>query len=381
MQRGLTAKFISEIDRAGRFHDARGTGLFLIVGPHGRSKSFGQRVVIHGIRRDIGLGSVRWLSLTEARAIALENWKIARRGGDPLAGDRAAPTFAEAVEAVIAAKRDGWRDDRSEQQWRASLTEYAMPRLGDKRVDQIKTADVLAVLQPHWHDKATTMQRVRQRISAIMKYAIANGYRGDDPAGPALQAALPKNGRRQTHLKALAYSEVAAAIARIRASGAWPGVALALEFAILTAARSGEVRGATWAEFDIDAATWTVPGERIKGGIEHRVPLSGRALEILAEARPLSGGVGLVFPSMRGGMVPGQSFVPLLRDVGVDATAHGFRSSFRDWAAECTNAPREVCEAALAHINSDRVEAAYRRSDLFDRRRALMLEWADYISR
>ena len=284
----------------------------------------------------------------------------------------------KAAELVIATQRAGWRDNRSEAQWRSSLRAYVYPRFGDRRVDQIKTADVLAVLQPHWHEKFTTMKRVRQRIGAVMKWSIAQGYRGDDPAGPELTAALPKNGRRKEHLKALPHGEVGAALASIRATGACPALKFAVEFAVLTAARSGEVRGATWNEINLDAATWSVPAERIKAGVEHRVPLSGRALEILGEARDLSGGAGLVFPSMRGGKIAGQAFMSLLQDAGVDATAHGFRSSFRDWCGE-TGKPRELAEAALAHTLPT-VEAAYARSNLFERRRALMQSWADYLS-
>ena len=222
------------------------------------------------------------------------------------------------------------------------------------------------------------MKRVRQRIGAVMKWSIAQGYRGDDPAGPELTAALPKNGRRKEHLKALPHGEVGAALASIRATGACPALKFAVEFAVLTAARSGEVRGAIWDEINLDAATWSVPAERIKSGVEHRVPLSGRALEILGEARDLSGGAGLVFPTMRGGKIAGQAFMSLLQDAGVDATAHGFRSSFRDWCGE-TGKLRELAEAALAHT-LPAVEAAYARSNLFERRRALMQSWADYLS-
>ena len=320
MKHGLTAKFITEVTRAGKYHDGRGAGLFLAVGPKGRSKSFVQRVVIHGVRRDIGLGSCRWLSLTEARATALENWKVARRGGDPVGSRRSVPTFAEAAELVIAANVGSWRDTRSEGQWRASLRDYVFPRLGDRRVDQIKAADVLAVLQPHWHGKATTMNRVRQRISAVMKFSIAKGYRGDDPAGPELTAALPRNGKIKEHLKALPHGEVGAALVAVRALNASRPAKLAFEFAVLTAARSGEVRGATWDEINMDDATWTVPAVRIKGGKEHRVPLSGRALEILAEARDLGGDAGLVFPPVRGGKIGVQAFPALLKDAGFDAT-------------------------------------------------------------
>ena len=185
---------------------------------------------------------------------------------------------------------------------------------------------------------------------------------------------------RIEYRKALPHAEVGAALERIRASGAYKGLVLAFEFLVLTAARSGEVRGARWTEVDIDAAVWTVPCERMKAGREHRVPLSDRALALLVEDRQLADSAALVFPSAKG-RIPSQASLPkLLHKVGIAAVPHGFRLSFRDWAAECTEVPREVCELALAHANSDRVEAAYRRSDLFERRRVLMQQWAEYLA-
>ena len=261
----------------------------------------------------------------------------------------------------------------------ASIRDYAMRRLGRKRVDQITTADVMAVLIPHWHIKNGTMRRVRQRIGAVMKWAVAQGLRGDNPAGDAISAALPKTGTMRQHQRALSFAEVGAALDKVKASRAYRGTVLALEFLVLTACRSGEVRQATWDEVDLEAETWTVPASRMKAKRDHRVPLSRRALEILHEARGLSNGAGLVFPSAHGRAIGDATVSKLLRDLGIEAVPHGFRSSFRDWAAECTDAPREICELALAHVNSDRVEAAYRRTDLFERRRVLMEEWADYI--
>ena len=374
----LTAKFISEVERPGKYHDARGTGLLLIVGPKGRSKSFVQRVVVDGRRRDIGLGSVRWLSLTEARATALENWRVARRGGNPIVTRQAIPTFAEAAEAVIVSQRAGWRDNRSEAQWRASLRDYVFPRLGARRVDLITTGDVLAVLEPEWHTKAETMRRVRQRVGAILKWSVAMGFRADNPAGPELSAVLPRANGKKEHMRALPHGEVGAALASIRATDAHQATKLALEFAVLTAARSGEVRGATWNEIETATATWTLPAARTKTGVEHRIPLADRAVDILAEARELSAGDGLVFPSARGGEIVVQSFPLLLRDAGVNAHAHGFRSSFRDWCAEGGES-REVAEAALAHAVGG-TEGAYFRSDLFERRRRLMQAWADHAA-
>lgn len=376
----LTAKFVREITAPGRYYDGD-AGLFLLVKPSGR-KSYVQRLTIHGKRHDIGLGSDRWTTLTEARAAAQANRKIARTGGDPLAAKRsAAPTFAEAVETVIAIHREGWKDaGKSEAQWRASLRDYVLPRIGRKPVDRITTADVMGVLLPIWQEKHETARRVRQRIRTTMQWAIAQGHREDNPAGDALSAALPKNGKAKSHQRALPFAEVAGALDTVKGSDAGRATVLAMEFLALTACRSGEVRLATWAEIDLDAATWTVPAGRMKAKRDHRVPLSDRAMAILGEARELADGSGLVFPSPRGKALSDNTLSKLLRDMGIPAVPHGFRSSFRDWAAECSNAPREVCELALAHVNSDRVEAAYRRTDLFERRRELMQAWAAYLS-
>ena len=291
------------------------------------------------------------------------------------------PNFAQACETVIAIHAGNWKDPaRTEHQWRASLRDYAMPRLARKRVDAITTADVMAVLLPVWTTKRETTRRVRQRIGVVCKWAVAQGYREDNPAGEAISAALPKNAVRPQHQRALPYADVRAALASVRRSGAYLGTVLAFEFLVLTAARCGEVRKARWDEMDHAGAVWTIPGERMKAGREHRVPLSPRALEVLVEAAQLFDGDGLVFPSPTGRVLNHSTMATLLRGLAIDAVPHGFRSSFRDWAAECTDAPREVCELALAHVNSDRVEAAYRRSDLFDKRRRLMGDWAAYVA-
>ena len=382
--RKLTAKFIKEVETPGKYYDCSGSGLYLIVQRHKRKvrKSFAQRITIHGRRHDIGLGSIKWRTLSEARLKAHANMKTARDGGDPLAHKRRnVPTFEEAVETVIAIHKEGWRDKAgSERQWRASLRDYAIPRLGHKRVDKITTADVMAVLSPHWHTKAETMRRVRQRIGAVMKWATAQCYRGDNPAGDAIAAALPRNNTARQNLRALPFEEVPDATQKIRQADAGLFVKLALEFLVLTAARSGEVRHMTWNEVDMDAAIWTVPAERMKAGREHRVPLSDAAVDILRNARDLNDGSRLVFPSTRGVAIRTNLMPKILDDCGIDAVPHGFRSSFRDWAAEKSTASREVCELALAHVNTDRAEAAYRRTDLFEKRRTLMQAWADYVT-
>ena len=377
----LSAAFVRTITKPGKYGDQH--GLILRVKPSG-SKQWLWRGMIRGKRTDLGLGGWPYVSLAEARQAAFDNRKLARAGGDPLALKRRpdVPTFAEAVERVVAIHEPNWKDGaRSADIWRSSLGRYAIPRLGRKRVCDIDTADVLAVLVPIWADKRETARRVRQRIGAVMKWAVAQGYRQDNPAGEAIGAALPKNGVAKSHMKALPYSEVAGAIANIRASArAWRGTKLALEFLVLTAARSGEVRGAQWSEIDLEARTWTVPGSRMKAGKPHRVPLSARALDVLQEAREVADQGGLVFPSVTGRPLSDSTLSKLCRESRVGCVPHGFRSSFRDWCAERSNAPREVCELALAHVNADRVEAAYMRTDLFERRRELMAEWSEYLS-
>ena len=265
-------------------------------------------------------------------------------------------------------------------QWESTLRNYVFPRLGKRPVDSIAFADVLAVLTPIWHELPETAKRVRQRIGTVMDWAVAQGYRQDNPAA-TLTKVLPKRDAKHEHMKALPYSEVATAIATIRASDAYKATVLCFEFLVLTAARSGEVRGATWNEIDRDAATWTVPASRMKAGREHRVPLSKRALAVLEEASEFrTGEDSLIFPSQRGKPVSDSTISKLCRENGINAVPHGFQSSFRDWASERTTAPHAVMEAALAHTISNQVEAAYHRTDLFDRRRKLMDSWADYLA-
>ena len=292
------------------------------------------------------------------------------------------PTFAEAAGRVHAIHLPSWRNARHAASWLTCLREYAFPRIGDRPVSDVTAQDVMAVLLPIWHSRAETARRVRQRIGTVMKWAIAEGFRTDNPAGEAIGAALPRNNGNggPRHHRALPYGEVAGALATVRASGAGMSTRLAFEFLVLTAARSGEVRLATWDEIDMDAATWTVPGERMKAGRDHRVPLSDRALAILDEARVLRDATNLAFPGTRRGPLSDMTLSKLLRDLGIDAVPHGFRSSFRDWAGERTNFPREVCETALAHVNPNKVEAAYARSDLFAKRRDLMERWALYLN-
>jgi len=382
----LSATFVRNVNVPGRYGDGRGgLGLSLLVKPASRggfSKSWSQSVRLAGKPTSIGLGRYPVVTLAMARERALDNARAIAEGRDPRRRSACtAPTFAEALETVIAIHAGSWKPGgRTEESWRATLRDYALPRLGDMPVDAIACADVMDVLLPIWLTKRNTACNVRQRIGAVMKWAVAQGHRPDNPAGDALSGALPNNAGPRRHQRALQHAEVGDALARVRASGAHAGTVLAFEFLVLTAARSGEVRNARREEFDREGAVWTVPAERMKAGREHRVPLSPRALAVLDEARRRLPGAATVFPSPTGRTQPHHYMARLLRELEIDAVPHGFRSSFRDWAAECTDAPREVCEIALAHVNSDRVEAAYRRSDLFDRRRALMNDWAAYVA-
>ena len=377
----LSAHFVKGVKDQGRYGDGFGSfGLSLLVRPtrNGRiSKSWAQRLRINGKPVNIGLGSFPVVALVRARAKALENRRAVEQGKDPRSPG--VPTFAEAFERVLEIHREGWKDGaKTEQQWRARLRDYALPVLGNKRVDRITTADVMDILEPIWTSKPETARQVRQRIGAVCKWAIAQGYRADNPAGEQIAAAMPKSRSTVKHQPALPHGEVGAALATIRAADAYLGTKLAFEFLVLTAARSGEVRGATWDEIDLPAATWTVPAARAKSARVHRVPLSDAALAVLERARTLRHGSALVFPSLRGKPMTDVRVSKLLRQNQIAGVPHGFRSSFRDWCSD-TGQTRELAESALAHVVANRTEAAYARSDLFDRRRVLMQAWADYL--
>ena len=379
----LTARFVETVRQPGRYGDGRGgSGLCLNVRKtaNGRaSKSWVQRVRPGGRPTYIGLGRYPHVTLAEARKVALANAIAVSKGADPRTGTGGVPTFAAALDAVLDVQRPMWRHaGKSEAQWRASLRDYA-GALMSQPVDRIEAGDVLAVLTPIWNDKRETARRVRQRIGAVMRWSIAAGHRTDNPVD-AIGAALPNNGHRRAHHRAVPYAAVGDALATIRRTNAWRNTVLAFEFLVLTAARSGEVRGARWEEIDLDLSVWTVPELRMKAGIEHRVPLSDRAVDVLIEARDLAGSDCLVFPSITGRVMSDSTLSKLLLENGIGGTPHGMRSAFRDWASECTNAPHAVMEAALAHTVRDKAEAAYARSDLLDKRRELMDEWARYLS-
>ena len=360
---------------------ADGNGLYLYVQPSG-ARSWVQRLVIRGRSRELGLGSIRLVPLAEAREKALANRKLAREGGDPLADKHrleSMPTFAEATAAVIEQKRPGWSGPRQAQVWLRSLERYAFPRIGRMSVSEVNSADVLQILTPVWHVRMQTARTVRRRVGAVLEWAVAMNLRNDNPADRVLPVLGPQN-EVVEHRQALPHREVAAAIETLRESERAGVGKLVFEFLILTAARWGEVRGAVWPEIDTAGRVWTIPAKRMKMKRDHRVPLCRRAIEILDAARGLGdGGNPVVFPNEKGKRLDDKRLRRLLWKYGIACVPHGFRSSFRDWAAEETDHPREVIEAALAHVVQNKVEAAYARSDLFERRRRLMNDWSAYL--
>lgn len=382
--KALNARFVETVSTPGKHFD--GHGLYLRVQPNG-SKQWVQRIAIRGKRTEIGLGSPPAVPLAKARELALVNRGKAMLGGDPLAEKRLAAgvmTFEEAARKVHRLHLPTWRNAKHADDFLNSLTRYAFPRLGARKVSELDTADVLAVLTPIWLDKPETARRVRQRIGTVMKWAIAQGWRQDNPAENIVKALPRHDGKVKAHRKALPYDQVAGCLAAVRASRAWPATKGALEFLVLTAARSGEVRMATWSEIALDGPggpVWEVPAARMKTKRPHRVPLSDRAVAVLHAAETLRDASGLIFPSPRGRPLSDMTLSKLVKELGFDADVHGFRTSFRTWAQECTDVPREVAEAALAHAAGDAVERAYARSDLFEKRRAMMRDWAAFIAR
>ncbi len=374
---------VRNLREPGRYGD--GNGLYLVVDPSG-AKRWLLRVVVQGKRRDIGLGGTSLVTLAEAREKAIAFRKIAREGGDPLAARLKAvvvvvPTFAEAAEQVYADHKATWRNEKHAAQWITTLRTYAVPFIGTKRIDQIDTPDILKVLSPIWLTKPETARRVRQRLGTIFDWAKTAGHRSGDNPVEGVARGLPKQSGAEKHHAALPFAEVPSFVANLRGNETGLVTRLAFEFLILTAARTSEVLEAEWQEIDGTAKVWTVPAARMKAGRVHRVPLGERTLAILEQAKPLAMGSRYLFPGRDGERpLSNTVFLMMLRRMKIAITAHGFRSSFRDWAAETTSFPREVVEMALAHTVENKVEAAYRRGDLLDKRRELMGAWETYAS-
>ena len=294
------------------------------------------------------------------------------------------PTFAEAAAATFEAVRNRWRSAKTAGSWTGTLEKYAHPVFGDRRVDQIGREDVLRVLAPLWSAKPEAARKLRRRIRSVLQWCQAHGHVVRNVAGEDIDGALPAMPAVKAHLRALPYQETAAGLETIEASRAGLAAKGCLRYLVLTACRSGEARGATWAEIDLDAREWRIPASRMKAGVEHRVPLSDAALVVLERVRPLRGPSDLVFPSPSRSSKPlsDMTLTKVLRGAGLAdrATVHGFRTSFRTWAAERTSVPHAVAEAALAHAVGSAVERSYARSDLFEKRRGLMDQWAAYVA-
>lgn len=370
-------------------------GLALQVTP-ALARSWTLRAVVGGKRRDMGLGSYSpsGITLAKARTAALEARELIKQGVDPIQRQQEAQsalrasmaealTFKECAEKYIKAHAAGWKNAKHQQQWRNTLVQHAYPVFGELLVRDVKLPQVMAVLEPIWETTNETAVRLRGRIELVLDWAAARGLR--DGLNPArwrghLDKLLvkPSKVNNREHHAALAVGDVGAFMVKLRAANGMG--ARALEFVILTAARSGEVRGATWAEIDVASKVWTVRAGRMKAGKEHRVPLSEPTLALLA-ALPRMAGTELVFPAARGGMLSDMTLSAVLRRMSVPAVPHGFRSTFRDWASERTNYPRDVAEMALAHAIGDKVEAAYRRGDLFEKRVLMMADWAQFLAR
>jgi integrase len=388
----LTARQVMTMKAPGLFAVGGVPGLLLQVTP-GQGRSWVYRFQLGGKRRDMGLGGVDDLSLAEAREKAREQRRMVLGGVDPIEKRRAermakavdkakAMTFEQCATAYIQAHQSGWRNEKHRKQWPATLTAYAYPVFGKLPVAALDVGLVMKAIEPIWSAKPETASRLRGRIEAVLDWATVRHYRsGENPARwkGYLESLLPRKTkvRAVEHHAAVDYRLIGAFMGELRQQ---PGVAArGLEFAILTASRTGEVIGARWDEIDMNNRLWTVPAARMKAGAAHRVPLSGAALELLKPAAACRVN-DLVFPSVRQNRpLSPTAFLRVLQGMGrSDLTVHGFRSSFRDWAAEQTNFPSEAAELALAHTVGNKVEAAYRRGDLFEKRRQLAEAWSSF---
>jgi integrase len=398
--KGLTAAQVEKGTKPGRYGD--GGYLYLLVRSK-KAKFWVVRYPHHGKMREMGLGPATGrtaIKLAVARARARALHAVVREGRDPLA-ERAAEkakaqadaakaqagaiTFSQVADMYLAAHAQGWRNSKHHQQWHNTLRDYVLPEIGDMPVGSVDTGAVMKIIEPLWRKKTETASRVRGRIESILDYAKARGWReGENPARwrGHLDQMLPKRSKvqRVEHHKALPWREIGAFMQRLRERS---GLSTrCLEFLILTAARSNEARAARWDEINLDHAVWTIPAQRMKTGREHRVPLSEPAMTVLREMAQL-GGEGFVFPGLKTAAALSDRALAKAVHVagGNGATVHGFRSTFRDWCAETTNYPRELAEAALAHVLKDKTEAAYQRGDLLEKRRRLMTDWAAFCGK
>ncbi len=379
---------VDDTPKMRRYRDSSEPTLLIAVAPGG-SKSWIQRIMICGKRHDIGLGPWPLTSIRQAREMALENRRMALRGDNPLASRQAKAqksvvTFRTAAEKYHAANRAKWKTEDSASRFLGSLTKHVFPRIGSAPVDQIAGTEILGCLLPVWTRTPSVGRRLKQRMSLVFDYCQAHGYTKVNPCN-GIEAALPAREATVTHHRALPYSQVPAALRTIAdADSVLPIVRACFAFLVLTAVRSAEARGARWREFDLEAREWRIPSERMKADREHRVPLSSAVMDILHSVRPATPrDAALVFPSPYAGkQLCDMTVLRCLKAVGLTSatTVHGFRSSFRDWAAEKSRHTRDVIETALAHTVGSEVERSYARSDLFEQRRDLMEKWGNYAT-
>ncbi len=376
----LTAAQVRNIKIPGRYLDGDGLSL-MITGP--QKGYWVLRATVNGRRRDIGLGSLDLVKLAEAREAAIDMRRDIQRGIDPVAERKRHKieilTFRAAAEKVHAEQKPSWKNGKHQDQWLNTLEKYAFPKLGDRLVNDIEGPLIREVLVGIWLAKPETARRVKQRIGVVLDRAYANGMRPTTAPMRSLNRTLPRQPKKDEHFAAMPYEEVPAFIRYLHQRTSV--TRLALEFLILTAARSGEVRGAKWVEIDLEARLWTVPAARMKVGKAHIVPLTAAALDVLERARPFYAECSeLVFPG-RNVLRPmsDMTLLKVMRCASLPFTVHGFRSAFRDSAAEKTIFPGEVAEAALAHTVANRVEAAYRRTDYLAKREVMMSDWADFV--
>lgn len=381
----LTAMAVKAAKRPGRYID--GQGLMLVVKESG-ARSWQLRIQVEGKRRDFGLGSLSEVTLSEARERALETRKKIRAGWDP-SQDKTASTslktqikaFREIAAALHDERKGDWRNKKHKEQWLSSLKAYAFPYIGDVSVEDIAGPQIRDLLLPIWQEKPETARRVMQRVGKVLDWAYANGLRTTEAPLRSVRAGLPRQLKSADHFAAMPYEQVGSFIKKLAENDTVGR--LALRFLIFTAARSGEVRGATWGEVDLERGLWTVPAERMKAKKEHVVPLSKPALDVLKIAAALRTSRAAdepLFPGMKGGALSDMTLTKVLRTVSDEQwTVHGFRSSFRDWAAERTSFSSEVAETALAHAIPNKVVAAYRRTNFLEKRQEMMAQWAAYL--
>jgi integrase len=376
----LTATIIGDLVEPGRYPD--GDGLYLKISPSG-GKSWVLRIQVNGTRRDIGLGDARYVPVRTARLEAAAAKKLAAAGIDPLEERRkikkVIPTFEQAAKKAHAEMVKGWKNGKHTKQWIKTLELYAYPKLGKLKVDKIDGPLIRDVLAEIWLEIPETARRVRQRIGTVLDWSYSNGFRETEAPMRSISKGLPRQPKKKGHFAALPHAKMAEFMERLRSKAACAST-LALEALILTAVRSGEIRGATWSEFDDDLTLWTIPEDRMKMGVEHAVPLSRQAADVFCRARALrTEDSDLVFPSATtGAPLSDMALLELVRGMGLPITVHGFRSSFRDWVAEETEVADAVAEASLAHAVEGKTKAAYLRTDFFKKRRNLMQKWANY---